>query len=74
MTYNIALLVDPYRGIFKVVGTADDYLEAWRCAAVAQRMRQDRIFIVLSTETREDPKPRHRELRSNTPIGSDKRA
>jgi hypothetical protein len=46
MTYNIALLVDPYQGMFKVVDTADDYIEAWRRAATAQRMRQGGIFFV----------------------------
>jgi hypothetical protein len=68
MTYNIALLVNPYRGMFKVVGTADDYIEAWRQAAAARRMMQDGIFLVLSTETREDPKPLGFEP-SNTPAG-----
>jgi hypothetical protein len=69
MTYNIALLVDPYRGMFKVVDTADDYIEAWRRAAAAWRMRQGGIFFVLSTETREDPKPRNRKAYLNAPAG-----
>ena len=70
MTYNIALLVDPYRGMFKVVDTADDYIEAWRRAAAAQRMRQGGIFFVLSTETREDPKLLNRKAYSNAPAGA----
>ena len=69
MTYNIALLVDPYRGVFKVVDTADDYIEAWRRAAAARRMRQGGIFFVLSTETREDPKLRNRKAYPNAPAG-----
>ena len=69
MTYNIALLVDPYRGMFRVVDTAGDYIEAWRRAAAARRMRQDGIFFVLSTETREDPKPRNRKAYPNAPAG-----
>jgi len=67
MTYNIALLVDPYRGVFKVVDTAGDYLEAWRRAAAA-RHGQGGIFFVLSTETREDPKLLDREAHSNAPV------
>ena len=67
MTYNIALLVDPYRGVFKVVDTAGDYLEAWRRAAAA-RQRQGGIFFVLSTETREDPKRLDREAYSNARV------
>jgi hypothetical protein len=73
MTYNVAFLVDPYLGMFKIVDTANDYVEAWRRAAAARRMRQGGIFFVLSTETREDPKPRHRKLRSNVPLGRGKR-
>jgi hypothetical protein len=73
MTYNIAFLVDPYSGMFKIVDTANDYIEAWRRAARARRLRQGGIFFVLSTITREDPKPRHRRLRSNAPIGRDER-
>jgi hypothetical protein len=67
MTYNIALLVDPYRGVFKVVDTAGDYLEAWRRAAAA-RHGQGGIFFVLSTETREDPKLLDREAYSNARV------
>jgi hypothetical protein len=74
MIYNVAVLVDPYRGMFKIVDTANDYIEAWRRAAAARRLQQAGIFFVLSTETREDPKPRRRKLRSNAPIGRDKRA
>ena len=69
MAYNVALLVDPYRGMFKIVDTADDYIEAWRRAAAAWRMLQGGIVVVLSTETREDPKPLNRKSRSNAPIG-----
>jgi len=74
MVYNVALLADPYRGTFKIVDTANDYIEAWRRAAAARRLVPGGIFpggifIVLSTETREDPQPRHRESRSNTSIG-----
>jgi hypothetical protein len=68
MTYNVALLIDPYRGMFKVVDTANDYIEAWRRAAAARHMLQGRIFIVLSTEAREDPKPLNRQSRSNADI------
>jgi hypothetical protein len=68
MAYNIALLVDPYRGMFKVVDMANDYIDAWRRAAAAQRMMQGGIFFVLSTETREDPKPLNRKSRSNASI------
>jgi hypothetical protein len=68
MTYNIALLVDPYRGMFKIVDTAGDYIEAWRRAAAAQRMLQGGIFFVLSTETREDPKLLSRTAHSNASI------
>ena len=69
MTYNIALLLDPYRSVFRVVDTAGDYIEAWRRAATAQRMRQGGIFFVLSTETRENPKPCNREAYPNAPAG-----
>jgi hypothetical protein len=69
MTYNIALLVDPYRGMFKVVGTANDYIEAWRQAAAARRMLQGGIFFVLSTETREDPKPLNLASSPDAPVG-----
>ena len=69
MAYNVALLVDPYRGMFKIVDTADDYIEAWRRAAAAWRMLQGGIVVVLSTETREDPKPFNRKSCSNAPIG-----
>jgi hypothetical protein len=68
MTYNIALLVDPYQGMFKVVDTAGDYIEAWRRAAAARRTLQGGTFFVLSTETREDPKPFNRTARSNASI------
>ena len=74
MVYNIAFLVDPYSGMFKIVDVADDYAEAWRRAAAARRRRPGGIFFVLSTETREDPKPRRRKLRSNAPVGRDRRA
>ena len=73
MTYNVALLIDPYRGMFKVVDTADDYIEAWQRAAAARHM-QGRIFIVLSTETREDPKPLDHQSRSNADMGRTGRA
>jgi hypothetical protein len=74
MTYNVALLVDPYRSLFRIVDTADDYVEAWRRAAMARRLLDGRIFFVVSNETREDPKPRNRRSRSNAPIGRDKHA
>ena len=69
MTYNIALLVDPYRGMFKVVDTANDYIEAWRRAAAARRVLQAGIFFVLSTETREDPQPLNHKSLFNAHIG-----
>ena len=69
MAYNVALLVDPYRGMFKIVDTANDYMEAWRRAAAAWRMLHGGIVVVLSTETREDPKPLNRKSCSNPPIG-----
>ena len=56
MTYSIALLVDPYRGIFDIVETTSDYAEAWRRAGAARRAFPEGIFFVLSTQTREDPK------------------
>ena len=68
MIYNIALLVDPYRGMFKIVDTAGDYIEAWRRAAAARRMLQSGTFFVLSTETREDPKRFDRKAHSNASI------
>ena len=40
---------------FEIVGTADDYIEAWRRAALLRRADQH-LFFVMSTETREDPK------------------
>jgi hypothetical protein len=59
----------PYRGVFKVIDTANDYIEAWRQAAAARRMLQGGIIFVLSTETREDPKPLNRKSCSNVPVG-----
>jgi hypothetical protein len=32
MTYSITRLIDPYRGIFQIVETTDDYETAWRKA------------------------------------------
>jgi hypothetical protein len=55
--YSVAILIDPYRGLVDIVETVDDYAEAWRRAGVARRRSPERIFLVLSTETREDPKP-----------------
>ena len=69
MTYNIVLLVDPYRGMFKIIDTANDYIEAWRRATAARQMLQARIFFVLSTETREDPQPLNYKSRFNAHIG-----
>jgi len=57
MTYRIARLIDPYRGIFEILGTADDYENAWRQAGSARRRSPEQIFFVMSTVTREDPKP-----------------
>jgi len=74
MTYNVAVLVDPYSGGFKVVDAANDYIEAWRRAAAARRLQQGGIFFVLVAETREDPKPRRRRQRSNTSLGRGGRA
>ena len=74
MTYNVALLVDPDRGMFKIVDMANDYIEAWRRAAAARRMVGGGVFLVLSTETREDPKPLNRKSRSNADIGRTGRA
>lgn len=56
MTYSIAVLRDPYRGIYDIIDGAVGYEEAWRQAAVHRRACPQHIFIVLSTETREDPK------------------
>ena len=69
MTYNIAILIDPYRGMFKVVDTADDYIEACRRAAAVRRVLQGGTFFVLSTETREDPKSFNRKSHSDIHIG-----
>ncbi len=57
MTYSITRLIDPYRGIFQIVETTDDYETAWRQAGLAWRRFPEQIFFVMSTETREDPKP-----------------
>src|SRR3954454_20774190 len=65
MTYKIALLVDSYRGMFKIVDRSGDYIEAWRRAAAAERLLQGGIFSVLSTETREDPKRLNHKAHSN---------
>ena len=54
MSYSIARLLDPYRGIFDIIGTVSDYEEAWRRAGSARRLSQH-ICFVLGTETREDP-------------------
>ena len=57
MTYSIAHLIDPYRGLFQIVDDGIlDYPEAWRRAGVQRRRSPERIFTVISTETREDPK------------------
>ena len=69
MTYNVAILIDPYRGMFKVVDTADDYIEAWRRAAAVRRVLRGGILFVLSTETREDPKPLNRTSHFNVHTG-----
>jgi hypothetical protein len=69
MIYNIALLVDPYCGMFKVVDTVNDYIEAWRQTAAARQMLQAGIFFVLSTETREDPQPLNYKSCFNAHIG-----
>jgi hypothetical protein len=57
MTYSITRLIDPYRGIFEIVDTADDYETAWRRAGVARQEVPEQIFFVMSAETREDPNP-----------------
>ena len=57
MSYSVARLIDPYRGIFEVVEPVGDYEEAWRRAGLARERSSEHIFFVLSTETREDPKP-----------------
>ncbi len=57
MTYSIARLIDPYRGIFQIQETTDDYENAWRRAGSAWRLFPEQIFFVMSTETREDPNP-----------------
>lgn len=74
MTYNVAFLIDPYRGMYKIVDTASDYIEAWRRAAAARRMVAGGVFLVLSTETCEDPKPLSRKSRSEIDIGRTGRA
>jgi len=56
MAYSIARLVDPYRGVFELVETADDYEIAWQLAGAARNRSPEAIFFVMSTETREDPK------------------
>jgi hypothetical protein len=55
--------------MFKVVDTANDYIEAWRRAAAAWRMLQVGIFFVLNTETREDPQPLNYKSCFNAHIG-----
>ena len=57
MTYSIARLIDPYRGIFQIVETTDDYETAWRRAGLARQEVPEQIYFVMSTETREDPNP-----------------
>ena len=57
MTYSIARLIDPYRGTFQIQATTDDYENAWRQAGAAWQLFPEQIFFVMSTETREDPKP-----------------
>lgn len=57
MTFNVAQLIDPYRGIFRIIAAADDYESAWRRAGTAREMSPEQIFFVMSTETREDPRP-----------------
>jgi hypothetical protein len=64
MTCDVALLIDPYRGMFKIVDTANDDIEAWQRAVAARHMLQGGIFVVLSTETREDPNPLNHKSRS----------
>lgn len=54
MTYNIALF-DPYTGSFKVIESMNNYLAAWQRAGAARQAVHAGAFIVLSTETREDP-------------------
>ena len=57
MGYSIARLVDPFRGIFEILETVDDYEVAWQRAGSARAICPAHIFFVMSTETREDPKP-----------------
>jgi hypothetical protein len=56
MAYGVANMIDPYRGVFKILETVSDYEEAWRRAGVARMRSPEGIYFVLSTETREDPK------------------
>ena len=74
MTYSVAFLADPYSGRIRIIDAANDYIEAWRRAAAARRLRQGGIFFVLSAETREDPQSRGRKLRSDATVRRDKRA
>jgi hypothetical protein len=69
MTCDVALFIDPYRGMFKIVDTANDYIEAWRRAAAARHMLQGGIFVILSIEARENPKPLNHKSRFNADIG-----
>lgn len=58
MAYNIADLVNPYTGMYRIVveNVGSDLVEAWQAAAAYHRTLKSSIIIVVGHETFEDPK------------------
>lgn len=58
MPYNIADLVNPYTGMYRIVveNVGVDLVDAWRAAAAIKHTLKQSVIIVVSHETFEDPK------------------
>lgn len=58
MAYNIADLVNPYTGLYRIVveNVGADLVDAWRAAAAIKHTLKQSTIIVVGHETFEDPK------------------